>query len=93
MRLSTPSLALTKYTPTNAPTSCVRAADDRFNPDQLGYRRAGTRNILMTCEPLTGWRHVAITQRRTMQDFAHQMQWLMDEVYPDALVVRVVLEP
>ena len=39
------------------------------------YRRGGTRNIFLTCEPLTGWRHLAITQRRTMQDFAHQMRW------------------
>ena len=56
------------------------------------YRRAGTRNIFLTCEPLAGWRHVAITERRTMQDFAHQMRWLVDEAYPDAPVVRVVLD-
>ena len=35
------------------------------------YRRAGTRNLFLTCEPPAGWRHVAITERRTMQDFAH----------------------
>ena len=56
------------------------------------YRRAGTRNIFLTCEPLAGWRHVAITERRTMQDFAHQMRWLVDVAYPDAPVVRVVLD-
>ena len=56
------------------------------------YRRGGTRNIFLTCEPLAGWRHLAITERRTMQDFAHQMQWLVDEAYPDATVVRVVLD-
>ena len=56
------------------------------------YRRAGTRNIFRTCEPLAGWRHVAITERRTMEDFAHQMRWLVDEAYPDAPVVRVVLD-
>ena len=50
------------------------------------YRRGGTRNIFLTCEPLAGWRHVAITERRTMQDFAHQMQWLVDVAYPDAPV-------
>ena len=27
-----------------------------------------------------------------MQDFAHQMRWLVDEVYPDVPVVRVVLD-
>ena len=35
----------------------------------------------MTCEPLTGWRHVAVTGRRTMEDFAHQMRWLADAAY------------
>ena len=34
------------------------------------YRREGTRNLFITCEPKAGWRHVAITQQRTMQDFA-----------------------
>ena len=56
------------------------------------YRRAGTRNIFLTCEPLAGWRHVAITERRTMEDFANQMRWLVDVAYPDAPVVRVVLD-
>ena len=27
-----------------------------------------------------------------MQDFAHQMRWLVDEAYPDIPVVRVVLD-
>jgi hypothetical protein len=56
------------------------------------YRRAGTRNLFLACEPLAGWRHIAITERRTMQDFAYQMQWLADEAYPDAPVIRVVLD-
>ena len=56
------------------------------------YQRAGTRNLFLACEPKAGWRHVAITQRRTMQDFAHQMRWLVDEAYPDVPVVRLVLD-
>ena len=56
------------------------------------YRREGTRNLFLSCEPLQAWRHVAITQRRTRQDFAHQMRWLVDEAYPEAQVVRVVLD-
>jgi len=46
------------------------------------YGRAGTRNLFLPCETRRGWRHVEITQRRTMQDFAHQIRWLVDEVYP-----------
>ena len=56
------------------------------------YRREGTRNLFMACEPLAGWRHVAVTERRTAVDFAHQMRWLVDEAYPDVPVVRLVLD-
>ena len=56
------------------------------------YRREGTRNLFLACEPKAGWRHVAITERRTKEDFAQQMQWLVDEAYPDAPVVRLVLD-
>ena len=56
------------------------------------YRREGTRNLFLACEPLAGWREVAVTERRTMQDFARRMHWLADEAYPEAEVVRVVLD-
>ena len=56
------------------------------------YRREGTRNLFLACEPLAGWRHVAVTERRTIEDFAHQMRWLVDEAYPDVPVVPVVLD-
>ena len=56
------------------------------------YQRQATRNLFLTCEPLRGWRHVSITPRRTRQDFAHQMRWLVDEAYPQVPVVRVVPE-
>ena len=35
---------------------------------------------------------MAITQRRTVQDFAHQMRWLVDEAYPEVPVIRLVLD-
>ena len=47
------------------------------------YRREGTRNLFLACERLAGWRHVAVTERRTMLDFAPQMRWLVDEAYPE----------
>jgi hypothetical protein len=56
------------------------------------YRRHGTCNLFTTIEPLAGWRHVEVTERRTAIDFAHQMQWLVDEAYADAKVVRLVLD-
>ena len=56
------------------------------------YRREGTRNLFLACEPLAGWRHVAVTERRTKEDFAQQMRWLVDEAYPDVPVIRLVLD-
>ena len=48
------------------------------------YRRQDTRNLFLFFEPLAGWRHVKVTERRTKLDFAHQMLWLVDVAYPDA---------
>jgi hypothetical protein len=56
------------------------------------YKRNGTRNLFMPCEPQAGWRHVARTERRTKVDFAHQMKGLVDARYPEAEVIRVVLD-
>lgn len=56
------------------------------------YQRQGTRNLFMICEPLAGWRHVEVTHRRTMVNFAHQMRWLADEAYPGSQKIRVVLD-
>ena len=56
------------------------------------YDRQGVCNLFMFFEPLRSWRHVEVTQRRTKVDFAHCMQWLVDEVYPDAEVIRLVLD-
>ena len=58
------------------------AQPERPRRQDYEYRRAGARNLFLACEPLAGWRHVAVTERRTMQDFAHQMRWLVDEAYP-----------
>ena len=40
--------------------------------------------MVLACEPKADWRHVTITERRTKEDFAQQMRWLVDEAYPDA---------
>ena len=37
------------------------------------YERAGPVSIGMFCEPLVGWRHVAVRKRRTKVDWAHAM--------------------
>ena len=56
------------------------------------YERKGTANLFLVTEPLTGWRHVDVTDRRTKHDFAQQMRDLVDRHFPDATKIRVVLD-
>jgi hypothetical protein len=56
------------------------------------YRREGTCNLFMFFEPLQGWRHVKVTHRRTIPDFAHCMRDLVDIHFPKAAVISVVLD-
>ena len=70
----------------------IKAAPGRVERYDTEYQRNGTRNLFMICEPKGGWRHVEVTGRRTAVDFAHQMKWLVDGAYPDAEVIRLVLD-
>lgn len=56
------------------------------------YERNGTANIFLFTEALRGWRHVNVTERRTAIDWAHQMRELVDVHYPEAEVIRLVLD-
>ncbi len=54
------------------------------------YERNGVSNLFMLCEPLGGWRQVAVTDRRTKRDYAYQLQALVDVHYPDAQAIILV---
>lgn len=56
------------------------------------YKREGVRNLFMFFEPLRGRRHVEVTERRTKVDWAYCMKLLVDEVCPDAIRIRVILD-
>lgn len=56
------------------------------------YKRNGTRNLFMFVEPKAGSRHVLVTQRRTKQNFAFAMRYLVDVIYPDAECIDVVMD-
>ncbi len=55
------------------------------------YERKGVCNLMMICEPKQGFRQVDITDRRTQIDFAHSIKHIA-ELYPEASVIRVVLD-
>jgi len=57
------------------------------------YKRNGTRNLFVLVEPQAGFRQVLVTRRRTKQDFAQVMRYLVDVVYPDPqCIIDVVMD-
>lgn len=56
------------------------------------YKREGTANLFLLVQPLRGWRQVNVTPRRTKQDFAQQMKLLVDVYFPEAEVIRLVVD-
>lgn len=56
------------------------------------YERNGVANIFMFCEPMTGLRWANVTERRTKVDWAKQVRWLLEDVYPAAKKVKLVCD-
>jgi len=56
------------------------------------YRRNGTCNLFTYLQPLAGWRHVVVTERRTKEDFAERMKELVDVHFPAAEKIRLVVD-
>jgi hypothetical protein len=54
------------------------------------YTRAGTANLFMVFEPLTGQRQVKVTERRTAQDFAYVIQELVERHQEAEWIVLVL---
>ena len=56
------------------------------------YARHGVANLFLFSEPLTGWREVQVTERRTRTDWAEAMRELANQHYPTAERITVVLD-
>ena len=56
------------------------------------YERNGTANLFMRFEPLAGRRRVKVTAQRTKVDFAHAIRDMVDEDYPAAEVIVLVMD-
>jgi hypothetical protein len=54
--------------------------------------RHGVCNLFRICEPLRGGRHVEVTDRRTLQDWAHVVRELVDGRYLQAERIVLVLD-
>jgi len=56
------------------------------------YVRNGVAEIFVEVEPLAGRRHIEVTDRRTRQDWARFIQGLLEERYPEADQVVLVMD-
>lgn len=56
------------------------------------YRRHGSANLFCWCAPHLGWRQIGVTDRRTAQDWAEAMRRLVDEFFPAAARILLVLD-
>lgn len=81
------SKQLVKETRKPLPAKSGQAAREDYE-----YERNGTANLFMMFEPLVGWRHVKVTERRTKIDFAEVIKELVDEHYWYAAKIVLVMD-
>jgi len=56
------------------------------------YERHGTRAVFMFFAPLLGWRRVTAREHRTRIDWAHEIQRLLEQDFPDAHRVHLLCD-
>jgi hypothetical protein len=60
--------------------------------EDCNYARHGTGNLFIAFEPARGQRQVAVTARRTQQDWAHFIQSIVDDFCPAAERITLVCD-
>ena len=73
---------------TRTPIPCLPGQPARYDYE---YRRCGTCNIFLACEPLAGKRIVEVTERRTRQDWAQFLKVIADH-YSEAEKITLVMD-
>ena len=68
----------------------MRPGDDQKIDSE--YVRNGTCSIFAFIEPLGGKRHVSVRERRTATDWAEEIKYLSDVLYPDAEKIVLVMD-
>jgi transposase len=70
----------------------IRAEPGKPRRSDYEYVRNGTANVFMFVDVNRPWRHAKVTDQRTCIDFAECMRDLVDDHYPEAERIRVVLD-
>ena len=68
----------------------MRPGDDRKTDSE--YIRCGTCSIFAFVEPLSGKHHVSVHEHRTAIDWAMEIKYLADEMYPDVEKIILVMD-
>lgn len=74
---------------TRKPLPSEPGQPERFDYE---YVRNGVVNVFIFFAPLLNWRHIEVTDRRTKIDWALCMKELVDIFFPNATLIRVVLD-
>ena len=74
---------------TRTPQALRRGRVPRYDYE---YKREGVVNLFMVFAPLLGQRYVRVTARRTAKDWAALMRYLVDEMFPEAEKIVLVLD-
>jgi hypothetical protein len=56
------------------------------------YDRNGAAHLFMVFAPLEGWREVTVKEQHTRREFAHVVRHLLEHRFPEAKVVRLVMD-
>ena len=70
----------------------LHSKDGRIEYEDNEYIRNGTACIFLFTEPLAGWRYADAQEHRTREDWARLIKWLLDEQYPNANKVVLVMD-
>ena len=73
-------------------TPIAMSKDNHIEKYDCEYARKGSCSIFMFTEPLGQWREAHALPHRTSEDWARQMKWLIDETYPDAEKIVLVMD-
>lgn len=68
----------------------MRPGDDLKTDSE--YKRGGTCSIFVFTEPLAGIRHVSAREHRTAKDWAEEVRYLTETMYPDAPKIILVMD-
>ncbi len=82
------------FQPCAQPSTVSKSNDFTHFPIGLvsAYSTLPSAAVVLGIEPLTGFRRVWVRERRTKADFAYVLRDLVDEVYPDAELIVLVVD-